>query len=242
MKECIRCKEFINDDAHKCPNCQSFQGKRRFLEFSSLMLSLIVALISVSTTGIIVFKYVFSKASNINLIIAGINNNQLQILATNIGEKTGVIKKLTLNQPAKSGASASLNACEFIDFKIPGLIIIDPGKVVEIKATITRKVPYFISSNRKNNLPQSPIFDKRGKMKPFSNRQERAAKSQSNKHFIDRFLDKIESFNKDCWVDASIIDYNGDEKRKSFYFTCIPHDSLEEWNELFKLKINLEGD
>ena len=51
-KECIYCHSEIHDKAIKCKECDGFQNWRRYLNFSSNILSLLIVLISVLTVSI----------------------------------------------------------------------------------------------------------------------------------------------------------------------------------------------
>ena len=57
---CIACKALLRFGAKKCPECGSFQGRRRHLRFGGTVLSLLVALVSVTALGIPIVVSVFT--------------------------------------------------------------------------------------------------------------------------------------------------------------------------------------
>src|SRR5437660_570837 len=79
LKHCKACQEPINRNARKCIHCQGEQGEiRRRLAFSSTVLALLVALISVLTAAAPVLKEALTpKNSDIELSFQGADNNIL---------------------------------------------------------------------------------------------------------------------------------------------------------------------
>lgn len=69
-KECIYCRSEIHDKAVKCKECDGYQNWRKYLNFSSNILSLLIALISVLTMSIpIIINEVKSDSSRITFNI-----------------------------------------------------------------------------------------------------------------------------------------------------------------------------
>ena len=103
--ECRVCRETIKDGASKCTHCDSFQKRwRSFFNFSSLVLSLLIALIAVTTAGIPVFKSLKAPKASVRYEILSCKANEVRIIAVNSGNslavvKGGVLKKLQQEYP-----------------------------------------------------------------------------------------------------------------------------------------------
>ena len=69
-RQCATCKEMIYSDAAKCVHCGSFQNWRRHYNFSSSLLSMMVAFISVLTIFVsVVMNSTIKNDSDINVSI-----------------------------------------------------------------------------------------------------------------------------------------------------------------------------
>ena len=90
---CFACMERLAPGATKCSHCGSFQNWRRYLGLSSVVLSLLVALISVSTVGISVFKdVIIPKRAELNILILKQEGElTFQLLVRNAGNAPGLI-------------------------------------------------------------------------------------------------------------------------------------------------------
>lgn len=103
MKKCMFCGEDINDAAIKCIHCDSFQNWRRFFGTSQVILSLLVALVSVSTVAVPIFvKALKSANSEISTTYLAGKVNRLYLLASNTGTRPGAISNVALVLEAKS--------------------------------------------------------------------------------------------------------------------------------------------
>lgn len=125
-KECKVCGEEIKDCAFKCVHCSSFQNWRRYLTFSSTVLSLFVALASVIAVGtppiikafhterskfqarLLDIGPIYLQESGVMMTpegrVKGDNNAEvknpileLNVLLTNIGERNGFVNLGHLN-------------------------------------------------------------------------------------------------------------------------------------------------
>ena len=92
-KRCVSCLESMVPGATKCPHCGSFQNWRRYLNLSTVMLSLLIALISVSTVGISIFKEVIiPKRAKLNVLILDKDGDlSFQLIVNNTGNAPGLI-------------------------------------------------------------------------------------------------------------------------------------------------------
>jgi predicted nucleic acid-binding Zn ribbon protein len=87
---CPVCAEPISPAAKKCIHCESFLDARRHLHFSSTVLALLVALVSVVTTALpVVQKALTPDDSDLNLVFLP---GGLTVMATNSGTKAGIIE------------------------------------------------------------------------------------------------------------------------------------------------------
>lgn len=115
-KRCAECKSDIDDDAIKCVHCDAYQNWRRYFRFSTTVLSLLVAFVSV--TGLvlpILADLLLIKSSNMIgqvLSVGDINANSglvsgeefsrisysidLSLLLRNTGRGAGVVKKVEI--------------------------------------------------------------------------------------------------------------------------------------------------
>jgi len=109
FKICDKCKEKIHKDAVICVHCKSFQNWRRHLGLSSSFLSLLLALISVSTVFVTVLSSSTIKddsdidASIINWQRTYVDDQgklaqvlMADVFITNNGKKPGAIKSLSI--------------------------------------------------------------------------------------------------------------------------------------------------
>jgi hypothetical protein len=128
---CVVCKKPIPKGALKCTECSSFQGWRRHLEFSSLALSLLVALVSVS--GIVVpalIKAIRPPSSDVRASLVSVERVEVRpqpsyavgklryvlpvlILVTNPGERPALLKECNVRvQGAGQSAEARVAQVE----------------------------------------------------------------------------------------------------------------------------------
>lgn len=89
---CIECQEEIQKGARKCKVCNSFQDWRRFFDVGSMVLSLMVALVSV--TALSAEKiYSLITGNDSNLLVSGLvtSNGQINLIALNEGGQASAI-------------------------------------------------------------------------------------------------------------------------------------------------------
>lgn len=128
---CTTCLEPIKPGAKKCLRCDSYQDWRRHLSISSSVLALLVALVSVLTFAIPVFKSATTpKDSSIQVSLQRIVDDDIYLLATNSGIRSGSITAIDL----------ILTRDEYhkhiLDLGIKPLIL-SPGQTVQIVKPIT---------------------------------------------------------------------------------------------------------
>lgn len=96
--ECIVCKEKIRRGAQKCIKCSSFQNWRRHFDFSALILSILTALISVSTTAFTVLHFVISDRSDPRFSILTFQPDKIEIESYNVGNRAAILRNVNISQ------------------------------------------------------------------------------------------------------------------------------------------------
>lgn len=93
---CIECMAHIPPGATKCSNCGSSQNWKRYLSLSTVVLSLLVALISVTTVGVSVFKEVIlPMRAKVNVhVLYQSNMLDFQLIVSNTGNAPGLISRI----------------------------------------------------------------------------------------------------------------------------------------------------
>jgi len=95
FENCKFCKSEIDPDAILCKHCGKFQNWRAYLPFSNTIISLLIALISITALTIPVFMEAFHKPNSkmtFQIISRGEAYNNFLVLTsiiTNIGDKPG---------------------------------------------------------------------------------------------------------------------------------------------------------
>ena len=94
---CCVCHESIEIGAKKCVHCNSYQDWRRYLNLSSTMLALIVALVSVLSISIPMLKDNFKpNNSKINILFQSDSFKNLTFIASNSGNRPGGIGNVSM--------------------------------------------------------------------------------------------------------------------------------------------------
>jgi len=108
MKPCLVCGNNIPASANKCTHCNSFQNWRRFIHFSSTILALLVALVSVATTAIPILSDAFTNDnSKLNIVFKNVKSSnspaagestteKLMFIVANSGKRPGGIAEAKL--------------------------------------------------------------------------------------------------------------------------------------------------
>src|SRR5262245_15915290 len=91
-KTCSTCGEEIAASARKCIHCDSYQDWRRFFGFSSPVLALLVALVSVATFAVPVFRDVLApKDSHLTGSFHGFVDDEPVFVVSNSGNRAGTV-------------------------------------------------------------------------------------------------------------------------------------------------------
>ena len=94
---CTVCGDPIRQHAKKCIHCDSFQDWRRHFSFSTVVLSLFIALISVSTTAVHITRSVFApEQSNLRFSLVQYGPDSIRVVSSNLGDRAGVLRAARL--------------------------------------------------------------------------------------------------------------------------------------------------
>ncbi len=89
---CRLCKKPIELGAIKCTECDGYQNWRRYFDFSSVILSLLVALFSVLTVAVPVIVHVFtSERSDVGISEIARDRDSITLICANRGNKTAIV-------------------------------------------------------------------------------------------------------------------------------------------------------
>ncbi len=95
---CPVCGEPISPKALKCIHCDSYLDWRRFLIVGNTALALVIALVSVATTAVTVYRTTDAKPdSTLEFRYLGVIGDKPTFLATNPGTLTAVVGRSTLD-------------------------------------------------------------------------------------------------------------------------------------------------
>jgi hypothetical protein len=104
-RPCRTCFEPIHVSARKCKVCESYQDWRRYLQVSSLVLALLVALVSVvGWAAPVVITAFREQNSHVEAYFQALANNRAFIMATNTGMRPGSVVSVRLvdGQPGQN--------------------------------------------------------------------------------------------------------------------------------------------
>lgn len=141
---CRVCNERIEIGAKKCIHCSSFQDWRRYLNLSSTMLALIVALISVLSISIPILKESFeSENSYITILFQSASDEYLTFIGSNSGKYPGGIGNVSLTIQGEIYRSISISDWRFKEIvRLPPLSL----DISEHERSGGQKIsPFFLS-------------------------------------------------------------------------------------------------
>jgi hypothetical protein len=122
---CKVCREDIRVGARKCTHCDSYQDWRRLMGFSQSVLSLLVALVSVSVVAVPVFYKLFAtETDDLRISILELGGPHLTLIVSNVGSRAGAVRSVRLNK----------NSIVTLYPTLTGDCLILPGKSVELRA------------------------------------------------------------------------------------------------------------
>ena len=106
MTRCVVCKESIRQSARKCVHCESYQGWRRHIAVGDAFLALLVALVSVLSLSLPIFREIYSSNnSEVRVTFQDAQGRYLFMIASNTGTKPGTVGRANLVITGLEGAS-----------------------------------------------------------------------------------------------------------------------------------------
>lgn len=117
---CCVCREPIRESATKCIHCDSFQDWRRYFSVSTIVLTLLVALISVLTAAIPVIRTAFTAdRARIQYATTTCTTEKVGVFASNVGTRVAAVTGATLEQVV-DGQVAKTRSLGIVDPKVIG--------------------------------------------------------------------------------------------------------------------------
>jgi len=90
--KCRLCKKLIEPGAIKCTECDGYQNWRRYFDFSSVILSLLIALFSVLAVVIpVAISALTSQSSDVQLAEIRRDRDSITFVCSNRGNRTAII-------------------------------------------------------------------------------------------------------------------------------------------------------
>jgi len=149
------CKKEIPNGAIKCVHCDSFQNWRRYINFSNTLISLLVALISVSALATpIIFKAFKKDQSNVTVKLVGVfvepipdsmnPNPFISILISNPATKPGLVANLELLNSDSDPAPTTIYLNNDKGFRVSGFVV-EPGSYTHYTGDLPIKLKTPVS-------------------------------------------------------------------------------------------------
>jgi hypothetical protein len=130
---CPVCAEPISPAAHKCVHCDSYIDWRRFVFLGNTALALVIALVSVVTTAVTVYRATAAPPdSTLAFRYVGVVAGKPTFLASNPGTSTGVVGTGTLQIGTPSDGLFVPLAVENTE---AGILLVEGGKVRQFALT-----------------------------------------------------------------------------------------------------------
>ena len=129
MATCVVCREEIKQDAKKCIHCDSYQDFRRWINISSVVLSLMIALLSVTAVTLPVLKDFMLPPDaelNFSLVEKYDDYTWFRIAVSNSGTKAAVIKAVQLTYGKRPEIESTFDMLDAEQ-------VIDPGKTTTFR-------------------------------------------------------------------------------------------------------------
>jgi predicted nucleic acid-binding Zn ribbon protein len=127
---CFLCRKPIPRGARICTECNTYQDWRKYFGFSSTVLSLLVALVSVLTVAIPVIRNALTPdRSDVYCALLTWNTTGATLLVSNRGVRPAVVKNLRLKSVTSTESKTEIVfAGDFLDPPI-----LEPGKFRTVK-------------------------------------------------------------------------------------------------------------
>jgi hypothetical protein len=170
MRRCLSCQEPIHPKAKLCKTCKSYQDWRRHFSFSTVVLSLLVALVSVvSAVGPQIVALLPPCGSDLRIRSYYFSEDTVSLIVENRGNKPGYMGKITAVVYCKGAFFPSDPLADMpvdAEHKAPKWgFMLDLGTSKETSRTIpprsSREIPFVFHAERL--LQAEADFPKRGR-------------------------------------------------------------------------------
>jgi hypothetical protein len=133
-KLCTTCGEEIAAVARKCIKCDAYRDWRRYLAFSSTVLALMVALLSVATVAVPVFRdLLITKDSYLIGSFQGFSNNEAIFVVSNSGNRPGTVAEASLWVISPQGRVVTIDGLPLVPKYRDDSFFVDAGQSKVIK-------------------------------------------------------------------------------------------------------------
>lgn len=153
--QCVCCREEIRKGAIKCIKCDTYQkGLRKYFSVSNIFLSLMIALISVTTT---LFQVVIShapKSIKIRATVVKKDEQFLQVAIINTGNTVAILRGGTLKvkrNDKEEEPTYDLRLFSINDKQVDPMIEPNKGKIIELRPFLveaTMPVPRRLKADK----------------------------------------------------------------------------------------------
>lgn len=96
VKPCRICADLIPFEANYCNACKSYQGAFRYVSFSSTMVALIAAVLSLLVALAPHVDAILHRGSNTSFTVTGADANAIYVHVMNSGHKPSIIRECSL--------------------------------------------------------------------------------------------------------------------------------------------------
>lgn len=133
---CFFCKEEIRGDAIKCKHCGQYQKTwKRYVDSPSIVLSLLVALLSVAGVVAPILKRTLVKEkAELKLAVVKGDCQEIDILISNLGKRSAVITDVAIDHKTSSGLKSWI-----LYPKILGRVV-EPNKSYKVESYVRGNV------------------------------------------------------------------------------------------------------
>jgi hypothetical protein len=203
-QDCVACMLPIRHGAKKCVHCDSFQGWRRHITSGDAFLALIVALVSVVSMAIPIFRDTLrTRSSKVTVTFGGTQDGYVFLVASNSGSASGTVAAAAISVTglrAKFPWARSYNTPPFsLEHK--------PIMVPPADATFIGSVPLTIDG----------WADETTFIRPGESKRLRARVAQNRKVTVVEGTDRVNfPSSMRCWLEVDVIQFDGKRETQGF--------------------------
>lgn len=186
VKACSTCGEQIPLSAIKCSKCGTFQDWRRHLGFSSTILALLTALLSVATVaGPVLYDLLAEPDSALIGSFQRIEGGRALFLVSNAGSRPGTVERVLLHA-VNTPYLHDLLEIKALPLRLTSTdVFVEPGESVFIQAELDSRMK---DSFRNQATALTPYCILQLKLANFSGATERTSLTESCRHMYESFF------------------------------------------------------